>query len=155
MTSASQSFQEIGSKFRSAEWEVRFESPQGAYLHVSKPLWADHNMNGIHLEAYVAGEPRGEGDPWEALVALHCEGGAPVKDRSRFMEVLAERVGSEVDRWEGGWKILPGGLGGCSVCEVRLFIRGGAEQIVDVITAELRRLQGLDAVIDATIAEYT
>ena len=28
-------------------WEVRFETPPGAYLHLSKSNWGDDNMNGV------------------------------------------------------------------------------------------------------------
>ena len=64
-------FEGLGDRLRDGVggWEVRFEKPPGAYLHLSKPKWGDEQMDGVHLEAYVSlTEQEGHG---EAVVALH------------------------------------------------------------------------------------
>ena len=49
-------FEGFGDRLRDGVggWEVRFENPPGAYLHLSKPKWGDQQMDGVHLEAYVS-----------------------------------------------------------------------------------------------------
>ena len=49
-------FEGLGDRLRhgAGGWEVRFENPPGAYLHLSKPKWGDRQMDGVHLEAYVS-----------------------------------------------------------------------------------------------------
>jgi hypothetical protein len=109
-------------------------------------------MNGIHLEAFVMGGA--------ATVALHCEGGCPVRDRERCMEALAERIGPEVANWADAasdpkWVVLPRGVAGCSVCEsqFRSDGDGDAAGTAERIARALRRLQTLAPLIDATIRE--
>ena len=120
-------FKGLGERLRggSEEWEVRFENPLGAYLHVSKPSWGDENMDGVHLEAYVrATKVPGKG---EAVVALHCESGCPGENREVLMTELAKRIEPEVDAWTETagangkvWTpVLPRGVKDCTVVESR------------------------------------
>ena len=169
-------FQRLGAEFHDDEaaWEVRYESPPGAYLHVSKPLWGDERMDGVHLEAYVTGnnDQMSQTDNLlSAVVALHCERGSPVSSREALMATLAKRVAPELELSFGPdnskWVLLPKGLGGCSVCETQFALpscsqastgRGGRNPVdavvhVDEIASQLRKLQTLAPLIDAAILE--
>lgn len=142
-------------------WETRQEPPRNgrqipdAYLHVSKAGWEDANLDGIHLEAYVL-SPQLRSRA--AVVALHCECGWPCQFRKRFVELVTERARPIIEEWnketEGGmtgsWEVK--GPTGMSVCEARVPFGSSPRETVDRVTAQLRRLQTLDGLIDEVIA---
>jgi len=138
-------------------WEVRFETPPGAYLHLSKPNWGDDNMNGVHLEAYVrVTEEEGHG---EAVVALHCERGCPGGDRKSIMIALAGRIQSAcVELPEGASPILVRGVEDCTVVESRFAFsvsdKSDLKLVMDRVEDDLKQLQRiLTPHIDAAIED--
>jgi len=140
-------FGDLAREFAVDGWKTALENPPDAYIHVSRPLWGDENMNGIHLEAYVLGR---ELQTRKAPVALHCEGGCPFQ--RKFIARATELLGPVVQGWPGGWKIGDGGS--CSVCEVQIEVSPQSpEETMERIKTELRRLQSLDELITQLIAE--
>ena len=155
-------FQRLGARLRDekAGWEVRFETPPGAYLHLSKPAWGDQHMDGVHFEAY--GMERGELS--EAVVALHCERGCPGGERKALMTALAERIRAEVETWarpDGAnvaWgPVLPRGVEDCTVLESRVAFPAcagsdDAATVLEYLESGLARLkQELAPHVDAAI----
>ena len=152
-------FQALGERLLkdSPGWEVRFETPPGAYLHLSKPNWGDDNMDGVHLEAYVCETE----DPGlcEAIVALHCERGCPGGDRESLITALARRIQSAREEVPKGTSpVLVRGVKDCTVVEVReaFFASDESEvrSVVDGVEDTLRGLQRAVAPhVDAVIEE--
>jgi hypothetical protein len=152
-------FEGLGDRLRDGVggWEVRFENPPGAYLHLSKPKWGDQQMDGVHLEAYVSmAEQEGHG---EAVVALHCEKGCPGGDRESLITALAQRVRSaRGDFPRDASPVLVRGEKDCTtVVEVRFAFcvhdTSDVKSVVDRVEKDLRQLQRavtphVDAVID-------
>ena len=137
---------DLANRFKNVNgWEVRQESPPGAYIHVSKPNWLDDHLNGIHLETYVM---KSQIEKGYAPVCLHCEGGFP-KQRE-FMDKFIERAKSQIDEWPG-YKIL--GPKGGSVCEIWVPLGSTVDETMDVLANEIIRLQTLAPLIDQTIAD--
>ena len=151
-------FQALGERLLkdSPGWEVRFETPPGAYLHLSKPNWGDDNMDGVHLEAYVS--ETGECGRGEAVVALHCERGCPGGDRESLITALAQRVQSACEEFpKGASPVLVRGVQDCTVVESRFAFSMRDEPevrfVVDGVEDDLKRLQRVvaphvDAVVD-------
>ena len=152
-------FQALGERLLkdSPGWEVRFETPPGAYLHLSKPNWGDDNMDGVHLEAYVS--ETGEGGRGEAVVALHCEKGCPGGDRESLITALAQRVQSACEELPKGTPpVLVRGVKDCTVVESRFafFVPDESEVrlVVDSVEDKLKGLQRAVAPhVDAVIEE--
>ena len=139
-------FQALGERLLkdSPGWEVRFETPPGAYLHLSKPNWGDDNMDGVHLEAYVS--ETGECGRGEAVVALHCERGCPGGDRESLITALAQRVQSACEEFpKGASPVLVRGVQDCTVVESRFAFSMRDETevrfVVDGVEDDLKRLQ--------------
>ena len=135
-------------------WEVRFETPPGPYLHVSKPSWGDESMNGVHLEAYLTRVS----DGGEAVVALHCESGCPGGDRETLMTELARRIEPEMDAWTREeaklWTpVLPRGINDCTVVESRFsFSEDVLARIERLLTQMQRTLApSIDAAIESVV----
>ena len=151
----------LGGEGAAGRWEVRFETPPAAYLHLSKPGWGDQDMDGVHLEAYYAAG--GEAKEGKAVVALHCEAGAPGGDRCALMADLAERIAPEVAAWPppgggavGAWgPLLPCGTEGCTVLEWRAALpnQAAASTVMEHIETRLAHLRRtLTPHVDAAIA---
>ena len=134
-------FGKLAQRFRDMEgWEARQENPPAAYLHVSKPSWKDHNLNGIHFETCVME------DQLRAPVCLHCEHGFP--GQKAFMKLFTERARARIEEWEG-YEVL--GPKGCSVCEVWVPLCPTVEETMEALAREIIRLQELTPMIDQTI----
>ena len=125
-------------------WEIRQETPAGAYLHLSRAGWFDENMNGIHIEAYVLGEQL---KSRSAPVMLHVEGGVPFQ--GRFMELFTERAKSTILKFPG-YTVL--GPEGSSVCEVSVPFEETPSATINSIHREMKRLQSLAPLVEDTIA---
>ncbi|GMH76831.1 hypothetical protein TrST_g11407 [Triparma strigata] len=125
-------------------WEIRQETPAGAYLHLSRPGWFDENMNGIHIEAYVLGKQL---KSRSAPVMLHAEGGVPFQ--GRFMELFTERAKSTILKFPG-YTVL--GPEGSSVCEVSVPFEETPSATINSIVKEMKRLQSLAPLVEDTIA---
>jgi len=156
-------FSDLASRLRSDEanvgggrWEVRQESPPGAYLHVSRPNWNDKDMNGLHLEAYVLSQQL---ERRQALVALHCESGWPLEFRKKFGPLLKTRIGDKLEEWNqsqdennlGKWRLVKGD--GMSLCEVDVPFGDVPEETGRRIEKQLQRLKTLSGTIDETISQ--
>lgn len=139
-------FTDLASELTADGWKAALENPPDAYIHVSRPLWGDENMNGIHLEAYVLGR---ELHTRKAPVALHCEGGCPFQ--RKFMTAATDKLRPVIQHWPGGWRVGDGS--GCSVCEVEIEVSASPEETIGRIRTELRRLQSLDELITNLIVE--
>jgi hypothetical protein len=89
-------------------------------------------MDGVHLEAYVAGAQLAKR---EAPVMLHCEGGCEF--RGRFLELFRERGAALVGKLPGGYEL---GEGSC-VCGAGVLFGDTPEATVGRVGEELRMLQ--------------
>ena len=145
-------FLALAPKFRAAGWEARLEDPPQAYIHVSKPLWGDENMNGIHFEAYILGK---QVQDEEALVALHCERGCPFQEK--FQQIMTSRFQEEQKKSPDLWGAYAVSDHPSVVFERNLSFSAAAdaEAAVAIVYAEIQKLQGLAEIIDTTIAECT
>ena len=160
-------FGDLASRLRSATWEVRQETPPGAYLHLSRPNWKDDNMNGLHFEAYVLCQQL---QRRQALVALHCESGWSVEFRKQFVPLLKRRISDKLEEWNtnqnqddkdegdtlgtlGNWRLVQGDADGMStsICEVDVPFGSVPEETGRRIEKQLQRLQTLSGTIDETI----
>lgn len=135
-------------------WEVRQEKSQPrAYIHVSRKNWLDHNMNGIHIEAYVLD---GQIQSRHGVVALHCEGGWPINFRRQFVPQMSNKIRTKLEEWNhyreyGKWELMGHLNKGMSICEVQVPFGASPDETMERIERQLRRLMTLSVVIDEVI----
>ena len=135
-------------------WEVRQEKSQPrAYIHVSRNNWLDHNMNGIHLEAYVLDR---QIQSRHGVVALHCEGGWPINFRRQFVPQISNKIRHKLEEWNhyreyGKWELMGHLNKGMSICEVQVPFGASPDETMERIERQLRRLMTLSVVIDEVI----
>ena len=135
-------------------WEVRQEKSQPrAYIHVSRKNWLDHNMNGIHIEAYVL---EGQIQSRHGVVALHCEGGWPINFRRQFVPQMSNKIRTKLEEWNhyreyGKWELMGHLNKGMSICEVQVPFAASPGETMERIERQMRRLMTLSAVIDEVI----
>lgn len=138
-------------------WEVRQEKSQPrAYIHVSRKNWLDHNMNGIHIEAYVLVLDGQIHQSRHGVVALHCEGGWPINFRRQFVPQISDTIRTKLEEWNhyreyGKWELMGHLNKGMSICEVRVPFGACPNETMERIERQLRRLMTLSVVIDEVI----